>query len=379
MKIENYFPKGIAEGNAFCNRKAERKHLIDNIQSNHHTLIMSPRRYGKTSLVRYTLNENNIIYGDADLFIAVDAERIQQRILAGIKSIIEQTCSSLEHAISLLTDSFKNLSQKWIIGTKGINIELIPQQMDPATAVVEGLQALDNFLIKKKARAVLFIDEVQEIGEVARGRGIEGAIRHVAQASKQLTFIFSGSKRHLLTNMFYDKARPLYKLCDRIMLDRISANDYTRHLNKLAIKCWERDLPTEVLDTIFQKTELHPYYMNLLSLKVWLLAGNKIPNTQNAEDSWHKIIGEEKTETIQELSALSSGQRKILIAIANGHNKELTGKAFLRRVDMTGSTVSESLQVLEQKDYLRKVVETNEYLIIDPMIRSTLFAYFSDY
>ena len=90
MDYEHYFPRGIASGDAFCNRKTERNRLIANIKAQQHTLIMSPRRYGKTSLVKYAVTEAKVLFGEADLFVAVDAKRIEQQILSGIKKIISE-------------------------------------------------------------------------------------------------------------------------------------------------------------------------------------------------------------------------------------------------------------------------------------------------
>lgn len=72
MNLDTYFPRGIALGQAFCNRVAERNRLISNIKAKQHTLIMSPRRYGKTSLVKYAAHEVKTIFCEADLFVALD-------------------------------------------------------------------------------------------------------------------------------------------------------------------------------------------------------------------------------------------------------------------------------------------------------------------
>ena len=157
-----------------------------------------------------------------------------------------------------------------MIGTQGVSLALIPtQESDPATNIMDALLALEDFLAKKKKRAILFLDEIQEIGEVAEGRGIEGAIRHVAQETKYLCFVFSGSNRHLLSRMFYDKNRPLYKLCDRIVVERIGQEDYEKHINKLSKKRWKAIWKDSALSTLFELTECHPYYVNNLCLRLW--------------------------------------------------------------------------------------------------------------
>lgn len=375
MSYEAYFPKGLAKGHAFCNRKSEREKLKQNIKAKQHTLLISPRRFGKTSLVRYTLNELGCLSAQADLFVAVDAKRIEQIILGSIKKIVHEAAGTIENSVRLLTEVFKNMNGQWIIGTKGINIVLTPdEKSDPAQNIQEALYALEKFLGKKKKKAVFFIDEIQEIAEVAEGKGIEGAIRHVAQEANNIVFIFSGSKRHMLTKMFFDKSRPLYKLCNKLLLDKIHAKDYIEHLNKLAYKKWNKNLSKGTLEEIFELTNLHPYYMNSLCLNLWT-SMKKLPTAKTVYSSWLEIMHAEKLEISREISTLSTGQRKILITISEGYNHGLTSKASLRKLNMSASSISEAIQILEEKDYIEKDGE-GRYCFIDPLIRTTLLFHY---
>ncbi len=371
MSYENYFPRGIAKGNAFCNREAERRRLISNIKSRQHTLIMSPRRYGKTSLVKYAVDEMGILFGEADLFVAIDAKRVEQQILVGIKKIIGAVSSTTEQVLEIIRQFFQKNSAKWTVGTQGLDIALIPENNDAATTIMEALNALEDLLKKKNMRAVFFIDEIQQIGEVAEGTGIEGALRHVAQQTQALSFVFSGSNRHLLANMFYDKNRPLYKLCDRIILDRIDKSHYKKHLNKLARKRWKTSLDTQALETLLLLTEQHPFYMNGLCLRLWQSALKQAPSLNEINAAWIEMVKEEQPEIARELSILSPGQRKILNAISAGFTTELSGKTFLNKINMSSSSVVEALKILEQGDYIAKK-ESGEYYLIDPLIATAL-------
>ncbi len=378
MPYEIYFPRGIAMDGAFCNREVERKRLIANIKSRQHTLIMSPRRYGKTSLVKYTAHEMGILFGEVDLFVAVDAKRIEQQILTGVKKIITEVSTSREQVLDIIRQFFKNTNAKWTVGTQGVNIALIPANNDdPAINIMEALLALEEVLSKKNKQAAFFIDEVQEIGEVASGRGIEGALRHVAQQSRFLSFIFSGSNRHLLSKMFYDKVRPLYKLCDRIILGRIDAVHYLKHINQLSKKRWGMKLDNNALGVLLDLTACHPFYVNSLCLRLWESDLQKAPSLEMISDHWEQMAREERQEIMQELSTLSHGQRKILIAIAEGDVRALTGKLFLKKINMTSSSVVEAIKVLEQRDYIEKK-ESGEYHFIDPLVATALRLYFGE-
>lgn len=378
MNYDTYFPRGIAEGSSFCNREKERQRLISNINSRQHTLIMSPRRYGKTSLVKYAIRETKILFGEADLFVAIDAKHIEHQILTAIKTIIGQINTPIEQALEIIRQFFINISAKWTVGTQGINVALIPaSDNDPAVIIKEGLQALDNLLEKKNSYAVLFIDEMQEIGEVAEGKGIEGAIRHVAQQSKNISFVFSGSNRHLLAKMFYDHARPLYKLCDRIILDRIEALSYKPHINKYVKKKWSSELTPLAFETIMNLTERHPYYVNGLCRRILESNSDTPPSHEMVESYWRNMVYEDRQELAREMGTLSTGQRRILVTIANGLTKEFTGKTFLHKVNMTGSSVSEALKILEEADYLEKQ-ENGLVRFIDPLLLYALKTYYSD-
>jgi uncharacterized protein len=378
MCDDRSFPLGIAVGENFCNRKEERARLAKNIKSGQHSLITSPRRYGKTSLVFYTINELGIPFGEADLFVSIDVKRIEQNILSGVKQTITKVSKLTEQTLNIIREYFKNKNAQWFIGTHGVNITLIPApNTDHITNIIEALQALENLLHKQNKRAVLFLDEIQEMGEVAEGKGIEGAIRHVAQQTKHLAFVFSGSNRHLLSKMFYDKSRPLYKLCDRIVLERINTSEYTKHLNEFARKRWDAELDESSLNTIFELTELHPYYINNLCAHVWDMPIKKLPLASEITDCWHKIVKEERPEIIRELSGLSVGQRKVLITIADERKTKLHSKGVLQKMNLSSSTITEATQVLEQGDYIERLPEDG-YRIIDPLLKTALNFYYSE-
>lgn len=375
MNFETYFPRGLATGAAFCNRKLESKRLMHNIDVRHHTLIMSPRRYGKTSLAKYVVAKKSVLFGDADLFIAIDAPQIENLIVSCVNKMMSEISTSVEQTLEIVRQYFKKINANWNVGTQGINISLTPDKnQDVTTIILEALQALETVLAKKNIPGVIFIDEIQEIGEVAEGKGIEGAIRHVAQETKYLSFIFSGSNRHLLAKMFYDKARPLYKLCDRIVLERIDASHYRKHLNILAKKYWGENLSDATIEKIFLLTERHPYYMNTLCLNLWSSDLKKTPDIFDIEFHWLKMVKEERQDIMRELSTLSMNQRKILLLISTGYTTELTGKDFLKRVDMTGSSVIEAIRLLESKDYIEKM-DDGKYHLIDPLIATALRFY----
>src|SRR5258708_2264199 len=105
----NYFPLGIAKGDAFCNRVSERKQLISNTKRNKHTIVISPRRYGKSSLVLNSLDDIELPYERVDLFVAVSAKTIEEQILKGVKSLITKVSTVPEQAVGFIKNYIKGL------------------------------------------------------------------------------------------------------------------------------------------------------------------------------------------------------------------------------------------------------------------------------
>ncbi|VVC77268.1 hypothetical protein AQUSIP_25950 [Aquicella siphonis] len=377
---KEYFPLGIAKGNAFCNRVAERQRLVKNIKAHQHTLITSPRRYGKTSLVLFVLEKLGIPHAKVDLFVALNAKACEEQLIQGVQRLLGKISTKPERMLTQIRDYFSQAKKRWTIGFKGLHLELTPEKdSDAAINIMDALLALESILAKKRQRAVLFIDEFQEIGALPSAKALEGAIRHVAQETRYLLLVFSGSNRHLLTYMFDDKSRPLYMLCERIILDRIDEAHYADFINKIALKTWKRHFPDETLSQIFTLTERHPYYMNVLCNALWKTHEDKAhpPDAQSVKKIWQEYIYTERTRISRELSYLSFGQRKILTAIAFGNATELTGKHFLQLVGLTGPSVINALEVLENRDLVGRK-EAGNYFIIDPLMKAALLFFYQD-
>src|SRR3990167_9780664 len=107
---DEIFPQGLAMGQNFCNRVAEQAHLLQNIQASRPTLLMSPRRYGKTSLVTQVMSHLKIPFADVDLFSELDEIEIQNSILTGVGKLLYSVESTSHKAIQVIADFFSELN-----------------------------------------------------------------------------------------------------------------------------------------------------------------------------------------------------------------------------------------------------------------------------
>ncbi len=299
--------------------------------------------------------------------MATNEHAIQSYILAGVVDLIGHALGPVDKLIASIKRIVKNIKPKLDIGATPLKLELTTDTaVDPALAVKEALLLLEQLLSEKKQPAILLFDEFQTVGIIAQGKGIEGAIRHVAQKTKYLTIIFSGSNRKLLSTMFEDDTRPLYKLCWKLSLNRISIEHYQSHIQKAALAAWKSKLSEDALAMIFSMTERHPYYVNKLCDKLWTYY-DKPPTASEVKKTWQEILIEEKSDAIKEISALSLGQKNVLLYIASEPASSLTAKDTILQLKMVGSSIITALTALEEKDIIEK--DGADYHIINPVIR----------
>lgn len=365
--MQDRFPLGLASGKTFCNRETERHHVLSNIRQGKPTLIISPRRYGKTSLVLKAIQESKLPYAHIDFFAETTQKEIIKSILKGIGTVIGKVASTPQRAMNALKEFFAGAQIKFSVDVPGLAIDFDLDQLDIKEHLKTILSRFDDLVAKHKKPVVLFFDEFQRLGQIANDHSVEAILRHVAQQSKYIVFIFSGSNRHLLNQMFDDRNRPFYKLCDRIPLERIASEHYHKYIQEAAQEKWRRKLPPTMIDTILHLTECHPYYVNLLCSRLWLQS--KIPNEDNVRFYWQKLALEEKSQIAAEIDLLSDNQRSLLMTLAKtGKTKSLQSKEFVARAELSASSIAQSLAVLEERDYVYQDAE-GFYELIDPLLR----------
>ena len=168
--ISYQFPLGIASNEYFCNRVSETAHLIRNIQSCTHTVLISPRRYGKTSLAYRAIGQCGLPYVKIDLYMATDHKDIERAIIKGVNAVIAQVTGVTDKILNSIKSYVKIIKPTLEMSSNGIKLVLEPSAFATATEnICEALQILDTILQKKAQKAVLLIDEFQEVERVANG------------------------------------------------------------------------------------------------------------------------------------------------------------------------------------------------------------------
>ena len=369
MDCMKYFPEGVAKGEAFVNREAERECLSKRISYNQHSVLIAPRKYGKTSLVMKVAAEMKIAYCAIDFLAAYSEECIRDQLADKVGCLVFDLLPRAAKAKEKLVDIFKKLKPEISLSAFGQRLSLSLSN-NSLKDITELLLKLDETAQCFKKRAVIFIDEFQQIGKIKNYHSIEAAIRHAVERSENVAYVFSGSDRGLLEQMFGDQGRPLYRLCHTMSLERMTQRSYTAHLQQLAHKQWGKELSQEVLDGIFSSTELHPFYMNVLCQNVW---EGQFPSIEAILAIWREYVETQRRIISYDFMGLSLNQRKIMVALAKTPAKEIQSAEFVSPLKLSASSVQQAVAILMRKDLVYRAAD-GVYYVLDPAMRYYLEA-----
>ncbi len=150
--MKDYFPLKLAQGDSFCNRLAEQAKLKRNVELNRSTVMISPRRYGKSSLAHKVVNDIKLPAAFIDLFLANDDRTVTMRILEGVGDLVSQIMPMPQKAIEIVQEYFSSFNFSFSVKGAGVSISFKAKDsddFDPAKQVHEALKSLSNLAEKK--------------------------------------------------------------------------------------------------------------------------------------------------------------------------------------------------------------------------------------
>ncbi len=381
MKNRMLFPLGKAYGAAFCNRESEIEDLIGNFQSGKHTLLIAPRRYGKSSLAEKAIEVSGYPFARINFHLCMSEQEVSDLVTDHMIKLIGSAIGPVEKIMQQIKKYVSHFEPLLSFGNELASLKLAPKRQgeNPAVLITEALLLLEKLLKEKGQKAVLFLDEFQEISRISNNHQLEGAFRTAAQEMTHLSIIFSGSIRSLLLSMFEDESRPLYKLCRKIKLERIEFEKYEKHIQKIAKKSFGETLSPEVFQEIMRLSNRHPYYVNYLCDEIWARCekSEKLPSVSEVQNAWLSVLEEEWSDALKELSVLPMGQRKVLshIAKSQSHQSEsmpsLLSHEVGKKIDLPASSAATAINSLLERDYIERN-PGQSYEIINPLLLSVL-------
>lgn len=287
----------IATDKNFTDREQETAILVEHFKSLINTIIISPRRWGKSSLVNKASKlameqDNKLIICHIDLFNVRDEEHFYS-LLA--QKVISATSSKLDETVDLIRRFFSRLSPKITIGTDPMNEVSVDFEMkDVVNNPDEVLDLAEKIAKMKGLKIVVCIDEFQNISEFSDPDYFQKKLRSHWQQHQNVSYCLYGSKRHMMLEVFTDSSKPFYKFGNLMFLNKIET-PYLVSFFKERFADTKKKITEEACNLIVEFTDNHPYYAQQLAQLSWL---------RTKDICTEDIVREAHTSLVEQLSLL---------------------------------------------------------------------------
>jgi len=334
---ENPFVFGKAvEGSFFTDRTKDAEHLEANLTHGINTILISPRRWGKTSLVKKVISnvtrpDIKIIY--IDIF-SCKSEYDFYRQLA--TAIIQQTSSKIEEWMVTAKEFLSRLITKVSFSPDSIQEYALSFEFpDKDSSEQDILQLPERIAQKKGLRLVICLDEFQQVAEFQDSITFQKKLRSVWQHQQNVSYCLFGSKRHLMTELFSDTSNPFYKFGDMMFLKKIPTEEWIPFICR-KYKDTGKVITEKQAERICKVTENLSSYVQHLSWIVWYKA-NPVTTNEMIDLSIDELLEQNKVFFQREIEGLTELQLNLLKAVANGVDTGFSKKEIIKKYRLESS------------------------------------------
>ena len=362
------FVFGVAtSGNNFTDREKETSHLVMNFQHGVNTVLISPRRWGKTSLVDKVcklVNSENIKVVYLDIFSCRSEKDFYD---AFTSAVIKQTSSKWDEWLDNAKQFLSRISPKISFGIDPMTDFSLSLEINPKNEeIVDILQHPENIATQKNCKIVICIDEFQQIAEFDDSKIFQKKLRTVWQLQKNVSYCLFGSKKHLMNELFEKKSFPFYKFGDTINLQRIPTNYWVEYICG-RFKDTGKSISPELAEMICEKVERHSSYVQQLAWLTWINT-DKVAKEQDFDAAYKDLLDQNSPLFEKQTENLSSYQLNFLRALVDGAT-ELSSAEVINKYNLASSS---NVAIIKKALIKKELIDTEnrKIVIADPVLKA---------
>lgn len=355
------------EGDAFTDRKEETKRLKMNFLYGVNTILISPRRMGKTSLVDKACA---LVKSDSVKIAKMDAFGCRSEadfVDSFATAVIRATSSKWEEWIENAKTFLSRFVPKVTFGQDPVNDFSISFEYNTGNNAVEDILRLpERIAAQKGCRLVVCVDEFQQIGEFPNSLTFQKKLRSVWQLQSHVSYCLYGSKKHLMENMFQRQDYPFYRFGDLFYLGKISESDWIEYIRG-RFEITGKEISEELARRICEVTERYSSYVQQLAWFVWLRCGNAA-TAEDVEFGIDRLLDACEPLFIQQTESLSAYQMNFLHLLADGIHSGFTRTSVLVSYRLgTAANITRIKKSLMEKELIT-ISGPMAYEISDPIL-----------
>ena len=365
MKDSPFVYGTTVSSHAFTNREKDVQKLKSNLLNGINTTIISPRRWGKSSLVEKVIREINA------------KEKKHKTVVIDLFSVGSKE-EFLEQFAKEVIKASSGKWQEWMLSGKEFFRQLIPKLslgIDPNTDFSisfdwkelrkyseEVLQLPETIARKKGIRMIICLDEFQNLASYPDYEEFEKQMRAVWQRQKLVTYCLYGSKRHMMTDIFNNPAKPFYRFGDILLLPKIEHAKWLRFITN-GFKNTGKNIDEKTASWIPEIMKNHSWYVQQLAQYTWNLT-HKSCSLKEAQAALQELLNANSPLYQKEVESISTSQLNLLKAVAKGET-QLTSVAVMEHYRLgTPNNVTKSKASLINNDLIQE--NNGKYEFTDP-------------
>lgn len=340
----------------FCDRSEETEFLRKQILNGRDVALISPRRIGKSGLIQHFFNQSDIkdryyvffvdIYATTSLgeFVYTLGKEIYEQLKPQStvwKEKFFQMIASFRMGFKL--DSFT--------GTPTLDLGLGDIQV-PQTSLDE----IFAYINEADKPCIIAIDEFQQISEYAE-KNVEALLRTKIQRCNKAQFIFSGSKRHMMSNMFNSPSKPFYQSAISMGLEPIPIEVYTDFATRMFEENGKR-IDRPVVEMVWKRYDGYTWFVQMMMNELFALTpSGETCREKQIDDAWRNVIMAQENSYKDLLSNLPPKQKMVLQSIAKeGLAQNITSSKFIKKYNLTSaSSVQAAVKLLLKNDLITQI------------------------
>lgn len=310
----------LVSGNNFTDREQETKRLIMNFKHGVNTIIISPRRIGKTSLVHHVLSElddENIITLMFDMYDCRDEYDFYNKFSV---NVLKSTASSIDNVMQNITEFLGRISPKITLNSDvamdySLSLGLSPKEY----SAEEILNLPEKIAIKKNKHIIVCIDEFQQIGEFTNSLQMQKIMRSVWQQQQNVSYCFFGSKKHMLENIFSNKRMPFYQFGEMMHLGKIPTEKWVKYIQKQFLS-EKKIISEDIASQLCFQVDNYSSYVQQLAWNLFVIT-DKTATEEGLQTAIEDMLNQNNSFFTEQIKDLTSYQLNFLKAVNSGiHN-----------------------------------------------------------
>ena len=342
----------IATDAFFTDREKETASLVTDFQNLTNTILISPRRWGKSSLVRRAADramqeDPTLRICHVDIFNVRTEEEFYQKLAT---QILRSTASLLDEMVANAKKFLSTITPTITIGdiTNPVGVSFQLHQINKNEDEI--LDLAEKIAVEKGVRIVVCIDEFQQIASFKNSDAFQAKLRSHWQLQQHVAYCLYGSRRHMMLEVFTHVEKPFYKFGKTMFLEKIEREHWPAFIAQ-RFGATGKDISREQCLRIVDLVDNNPYYIQQLCEEVWNRTAIQC-NDNAIAAAFQSIVDSQSGLNLVLTQTLSITQQNLLNAIVHGE-KELTSARVMEQYDLRNSlTVQRAKNALAKLDII---------------------------